>query len=140
MLHPACAALRPDAVLTYLCRDFYCRAMTISAQSRLRLFPCEAVIARDVLHEEPAAAALHELDAESIQTGERGLGGGDQRDVPSAVHVGEQSAVRERDLDDSRRSSPPPACLHPNAQPNIPSNLDWGPFPASGRRGRSGDT
>src|SRR5438067_11661127 len=106
MLHPACAALRPDAVLTYLCRDFYCRAMTISAQSRLRLFPCEAVIARDVLHEEPAAAVLHELDAESIQTGERGLGGGDQRDVPSAVHVGEQSAVRERDLDDSRQSSP----------------------------------
>src|SRR5437660_666509 len=99
-------SLRPDAVLTYLCRDFYCRAMTISAQSRPQLFPCEAVIARDVLHEEPAAAALHELDAESIQTGESGPGGGDQRDVPSAVHVGEQSAVRERDLDDSRQSSP----------------------------------
>src|SRR5207244_13273258 len=60
---------------------------------------------RDLRHEEHTASQ-DDCDAESIQAGESGPGGGDQRDVPSAVHVGEQSAVRERDLDDSRQSSP----------------------------------
>src|SRR2546426_9072283 len=75
------------------------------------LFPCEPVIARDMLHEEPAGAALVELNRESIQTGKSGLGRCDQRYLPSAVHVGEKLAIRERDLDDSGDGSPERALL-----------------------------
>src|SRR5438034_256843 len=64
-----------------------------------------------MLHQQPAGAALDELNPESIQTGERGLGRRDQRRLPSAVHVAEQSAVRDRDLDNSGDGSPERALL-----------------------------
>src|SRR5438034_10949568 len=70
------------------------------------LLPCEAVVARDVLHEEPAGAALDKLNAESIQTAKLSFGRCDERYLPSAVHVGEKLAVRDRDLDDSGNDSP----------------------------------
>src|SRR6266566_3605209 len=77
-----------------------------------RLLPGEPVIARDVLHKEPAGAALDELDPESIQTGKLGCGRCDERYFPSAVHVGEKLAVRDRDLDDSGDDSPERGLLH----------------------------
>src|SRR5437773_11781157 len=59
-----------------------------------------------MLHQKPAGAALNELDPESIQTGKRGLGRCVQRYLASAVHVAEELAIRERDLDNSRAQSP----------------------------------
>jgi hypothetical protein len=46
------------------------------------LLPCEPIIARDMLHNESAGAALDEFNPESIQTGKSGLGRGDQSDLP----------------------------------------------------------
>src|ERR1700694_2142245 len=54
------------------------------------LLPCEPAIARDMLHKEPAGAALDELNAESIQTAKLSFGRSDERYFPSAVHVGEK--------------------------------------------------
>ena len=43
------------------------------------LLPCEPVITRDVLHEEPASAALDELNAESVQAAKQRVGRCDER-------------------------------------------------------------
>ena len=59
-----------------------------------------------MFHEEPARAALDELDAESIQTRKKGVGRCHERYLSSTIHLAEQPAIRERDLDDSREGSP----------------------------------
>src|ERR1700687_4873909 len=59
-----------------------------------------------MLHKEPAGAAPDKLNPECVQTGKTSLGRCDQRYLPSAVHVGEKPAIRERDLDDSSDGSP----------------------------------
>src|ERR1700733_10267949 len=64
-----------------------------------------------MFHKQPAGAALDELDSESIQAGESAFGRRDQRYFPSAVHVGEESAIRNRDLDDPGGGSPERALL-----------------------------
>src|SRR5436190_19821827 len=55
----------------------------------------EAVIARDVLHEQ---GAVDELDAESIETAELGGGRRDEHLLAESVHLADQAAILHGDL------------------------------------------
>ena len=59
-----------------------------------------------MLHVQATGAALDELDPESIQTSEGGVGRCNEEHVSSPVHVGDEPAVFHRDLDDPRDGSP----------------------------------
>src|SRR5947208_8639392 len=87
-----------------------------------------------MLHKQAAGAALDELHSESIQAGKLTLGRRDERDLSSAVHVAEEFAIRDRDLDDSSDGSPERRLLHIGAdvlRKNLLSNLNFA-FPFIG--------
>ena len=62
----------------------------VAASARTALLAGEAIVAGDVLH---VQAAVDELDAESIEAGELGLGHRDEPLLAAPVHVAHEPAV-----------------------------------------------